>query len=110
MKKTINKTNNKEGNEKISEISSPYKILEERNERIWILEEENILVLLFAKDKIESLQSDLFEKIKYYNTEIGEIKSVYDAIKHNFEQDSNLNLKDLESKLKLSTVENSKLK
>ncbi len=103
MKKTINKSNNKEENEKISEMNSPYKILEERNERIRILEEENNLVLFFAKDEMESLQSDLFEKIKSYNTEIGEIKSVYDAIKHNFEQETNLKLKDLESKLKLST-------
>jgi hypothetical protein len=109
LKKTINKTKNKEENDEISEMSSPYKILEERNERIRILEEENNL-LLSAKDKMESLQSDLFEKIKSYNTEIGEMKSVYDAIKHNFEQETNLKLKDLESKLKLSTVENSKLK
>jgi hypothetical protein len=109
FKKSSNKTKNKEENDDLSEMNSPYKILEEKNERIRILEEENSL-LVSAKEKMESLQSDLFDKIKSYNTEIGEMKSVYDAIKLNFEEETKIKLKDLESKFKVSSVENSKLK
>jgi hypothetical protein len=78
-------------------------------EKIASLEEEN-RILKSAKDKMENIQTELFEKLKNYNSEIGEMKSIYDSIKQNIEDESNMKIKDLMTKMKKSESENFKYK
>jgi hypothetical protein len=78
-------------------------------EKIASLEEEN-QILKLAKEKMEHMQTELFEKLKNYNHEIGEMKSIYDSIKQNIEDESNMKINDLMSKMKKSESENFKYK
>lgn len=63
-----------------------------------------------TKDKMEKMQNDLFDKLKNYNKEIGEMKSIYDTIKKNMEEENNLKNADLLKKLTNSENENNKHK
>jgi chromosome segregation ATPase len=73
------------------------------------LTEENE-ILTTAKEKLEKMQNELFDRLKNYNKEIGEMKSIYDVIKKNLEDESNLKINDLMTKLARSEEENNKLK
>jgi hypothetical protein len=53
---------------------------------------------------------ELFEKIKLTNKELGEMKSVYDVIKKNFEEENELKTKDLNEKIHILERENNKIK
>jgi chromosome segregation ATPase len=66
--------------------------------------------LTTAKEKLEKMQNELFDRLKNYNKEIGEMKSIYDVIKKNLEDESNLKINDLMTKLARSEEENNKLK
>lgn len=52
----------------------------------------------------------MFEKIKATNKELGEMKSVYDVIKKNFEDECELKTKDLQEKVFLLEKENTQIK
>lgn len=78
-------------------------------EKIESYEKENNL-LKIAKDKMEKAQNDLFEKLKNYNQEIGELKSIYDIIKKNLEDDCNSKVQDACNRINEKETENSKYK
>ena len=71
--------------------------------------EEN-KILTNAKEKMEKMQNELFDKLKSYNKEIGEMKSIYDVIKKNLDEESNMKITDLMNKLGKAEGENTKLK
>ena len=71
--------------------------------------EEN-QILTNAKEKMEKMQNELFDKLKSYNKEIGEMKSIYDVIKKNLDEESNMKITDLMNKLVKAEGENTKLK
>jgi len=71
---------------------------------------EEIQILTSAKEKMEKMQNELFDKLKSYNKEIGEIKSIYDVIKKNLDEESNMKITDLMNKLGKAEDENTKLK
>lgn len=71
--------------------------------------EEN-QILTNAKEKMEKMQNELFDKLKSYNKEIGEMKSIYDVIKKNLDEESNMKVTDLMNKLGKAEGENTKLK
>jgi chromosome segregation ATPase len=73
------------------------------------LSEENT-ILINAKEKMERMQNELFDKLKNYNKEIGDMKSIYDVIKKNLEDESNMKINDMLNKLGKSENENSKLR
>jgi chromosome segregation ATPase len=81
----------------------------ECEEKIDNLQEEN-KILSESKNKMEKMQNELFEKMKKYNKEIGEMKSIYEGIKKNIEEECNLKIKDLSEKIKKSETENTKYK
>jgi hypothetical protein len=109
--KKANRKNEDEDNEESQQIISlkEKESLIKYQDKIVSLEEEN-LILKSAKDKMENMQTELFEKLKNYNSEIGEMKSIYDSIKQNIEDESNMKIKDLMSKIKKSESENFKYK
>lgn len=78
-------------------------------EKIQNLEKENTL-LKIAKDKMEKSQNELFEKLKNYNEEIGELKSIYDTIKKNLEDECNTKVNDAMKIINVKEAENAKLK
>jgi len=78
-------------------------------EKIGNLEKENTL-LRIAKEKMEKSQTDLFEKLKNYNEEIGELKSIYDTIKNNLENQCTTKVNDAYKIINDKEAENSKLK
>lgn len=78
-------------------------------EKIQNLEKENTL-LKIAKDKMEKSQNELFEKLKNYNEEIGELKSIYDTIKKNLEDECNTKVNDAMKIINDKDTENRKLK
>ena len=59
---------------------------------------------------MENLQNELFVKLKTYNKEIGEMKSIYDVIKQNLEEEGEMKRKDIVMRLNNSERENKKLK
>ena len=73
------------------------------------LTEENT-ILINAKEKMEKMQNELFDKLKNYNKEIGDMKSIYDVIKKNLEDESNMKINDMLNKLGKSENENGKLR
>jgi hypothetical protein len=78
-------------------------------EKIQNIEKENTL-LKIAKEKMEKSQNELFEKLKNYNQEIGELKSIYDTIKSNLEDECNKKVDDAIKIINDKESENSKLK
>ncbi len=78
-------------------------------EKIQNYEKENTL-LKIAKDKMEKSQNELFEKLRNYNEEIGELKSIYDTIKHNLEEECNTKVNDALKIINDKECENAKLK
>jgi chromosome segregation ATPase len=66
--------------------------------------------LKFSKEKMEKMQNELFEKLKNYNKEIGEMKSIYDVIKKNLQEENDIKTTELTNKLKQVEMENSKFK
>lgn len=78
-------------------------------EKIQNLGKENTL-LKIAKDKMEKSQNELFEKLKNYNEEIGELKSIYDTIKQNLEDECNQKVNDALKIINQKESENAKLK
>jgi len=71
---------------------------------------DEIQILTSAKEKMEKMQNELFDKLKSYNKEIGEMKSIYDVIKKNLDEESNMKITDLMNKLGKAEGENTKLK
>lgn len=59
---------------------------------------------------MEKMQNELFDKLRNYNKEIGDMKSIYDVIKKNLEDESNMKINDLLNKLSKSESENNKLR
>jgi len=78
-------------------------------EKIQNIEKENTL-LKIAKAKMEKSQNELFEKLKNYNEEIGELKSIYDTIKENLEDECNTKVSDAMKLISEKDSENKKLK
>ena len=99
-------------NDQIFEIKMAEKFkfeISRYEEKIESYEKENNL-LKIAKDKMEKAQNDLFEKLKNYNQEIGELKSIYDIIKKNLEDDCNTKVQDACNRINEKEAENSKYK
>ena len=63
-----------------------------------------------AKEKLENMQNELFNQLKSYNSEIGEMKSVYNTIKENLQEENRLKQKELKNELDYERRENEKLK
>jgi hypothetical protein len=78
-------------------------------EKIQNIEKENTL-LKIAKAKMEKSQNELFEKLENYNEEIGELKSIYDTIKKNLEDECNTKVIDAMQIISEKDSENKKLK
>lgn len=78
-------------------------------ERIKNLEEENFL-LKIAKEKMEKSQNELFDKLQNYNQEVGELKSIYDVIKQNLEDDCKAKVNEALKRINDKEAENIKLK
>ncbi len=81
-------------------------LLQEKNN---ILKDENN-ILTTSKEKMEEVQSELFGKLKSYNKDIGDMKSIYEVIKKNMQEESDSKMNDMMEKLKQSSNENEKLK
>ena len=81
----------------------------EFDEKIKRLEEENS-TLKQQKERMETVQNEMFEKLKNYNTELGEIKSVYDIVKKDIKEDSLAKINEVKIKLTSVEQENEKLK
>jgi hypothetical protein len=78
-------------------------------EKISNLNKENYL-LKIAKEKMENSQNELFDKLKNYNNELGELKSIYDVIKNNLEIECKQKVDDALLRIEKSQEENFKLK
>lgn len=83
--------------------------LDEYDHKISNLESEN-LQLKNSKQKMEEIQEQLYSKIKNYNKEVNEMKSVYDLIKKEVQEDSLQKLNDANLKVAKANQENEKLK
>lgn len=79
------------------------------DEKISNLNRENYL-LKIAKEKMEISQNELFEKLQNYNTELGELKSIYDSIKNKLEAECKQKVDDALKRIEKSQEENNKLK
>lgn len=83
--------------------------LDEYDHKISNLESEN-LQLKNSKQKMEEIQEQLYSKIKNYNKEVNEMKSVYDLIKKEVQEDSLQKLNDANLRVAKANQENEKLK
>ena len=63
------------------------KQLDEYDEKIKVLENENN-DLKQQKEKMETVQKEMFDKFKSYNNEMTEMRSIYDVIKKNIQDDA----------------------
>lgn len=85
------KSKNKRDDPEIREILKTYKQDYEREiqtykEKISTLE-SHIEILTESNSKLENMQNDIFSKIKNYNSEVSEMKSIYDSIRKNLEDE-----------------------
>lgn len=83
--------------------------IEEYENQIKTLKEENES-LKQQKEKMESIQTQIFDKIKNYNQELGDIKSVYDIVKKDIQEDAVSKINEVNLKLSRVENENDKLK
>jgi len=112
-------TNNfsKHDNMAITKHKDNIRILEEKHaeevkdyqEKLLAYNKENES-LKDTNTKLENLQNELFGKLKTYNKEIGDMKSIYDSIKQNLEEEGEMKRKDILLKLTNSEKESKKLK
>ena len=84
------------------------KQLDEYDEKIHRLQNENN-ELKEEKEKLKNAQNEIIEKFKNYNEEMGQLRSIYDAIKQNNERDAEEKVKKANSKLEQIQRENKKL-
>lgn len=85
------------------------KQITEFDQKIKKLEEENTS-LKQQKEKMETVQNEMFDKLKNYNQELSEIKSVYDIIKKDITDDSLAKINEVKKKLLIAEQDNDKLK
>lgn len=85
------------------------KQITEFDQKIKKLEEENTS-LKQQKEKMETVQNEMFDKLKNYNQELSEIKSVYDIIKKDITDDSLAKINEVKKKLLVAEQDNDKLK
>lgn len=79
------------------------KIEEEKRQ----LQEENE-ALKESKGRMEAMQTEIFNKLKTYNKEIGEMKSIYDVIRAELEEENSSKMATIEAKVKRMELENAK--
>ena len=104
------KTKNPETKEIIKQLKEEYdKEKENLNEKINILE-SHIEILTETNKKLELTQNNVFEKLKSYNAEVNEIKSVYDTIQKNLKDDYDQKLNLLKKELEISQEQGAALK
>lgn len=77
--------------------------VEEYENQIKDLKEQNES-LKQQKEKMEKMQTEMFDKLKNYNEELGDIKSVYDIVKKDIQEDAASKIKD--ANLIISKLEN----
>jgi hypothetical protein len=63
-----------------------------------------------TNEKLIKMQNELLDKLKSYNQEIGEMKSIYETIKYNLEEEHKLKILELTDRAEQSERENIKLK
>lgn len=85
------------------------KQLDEYDEKIKVLEEENS-ELKQQKQKMETVQKEMFDKFKNYNDEMTEMRSIYDVIKKNIQDDAFTKVNEANLKIAKFQQENDKLK
>ena len=94
--------------------------LKEDNEKlkseIVMLNNDNITLKVYislnqiGKEKLERMYTELFDRIKTTNKELGEMKSVYDDIKRNFREENEMKTKNLNETINNLEKENNKIK
>lgn len=85
------------------------KQLDEYDEKIKVLEEENS-DLKQQNQKMETVQKEMFDKFKNYNDEMTEMRSIYDVIKKNIQDDALTKVNEANRKISEFQEENDKLK
>ena len=83
--------------------------LDEYDEKIKTLENENN-DLKKQKEKMEKVQKEMFDKFKNYNEEVSEMKSIYDVIKKDLQDDAFTKINEANMKMARYQQENDKLK
>lgn len=66
--------------------------------------ESHIEILQESNKKLENMQNDIFKKVKKYNSDVSEMKSIYETIKFNLEEEYQVKL----NKYKLELEGNNK--
>jgi DNA repair exonuclease SbcCD ATPase subunit len=61
-------------------------------------------------EKLERLQTEMYDRLKKYNQEIGEMKSIYDTVKENLEEEHKLQLQETVDRADGAEKENIKLR
>lgn len=85
------------------------KQLDEYDEKIKVLEEENS-DLKQQNQKMETVQKEMFDKFKNYNDEMTQMRSIYDVIKKNIQDDALTKVNEANRKISEFQEENDKLK
>ena len=85
------------------------KQLDEYDLKIKMLENENN-DLKKQKEKMENVQKEMFEKFKSYNDEMTEMRSIYDKIKKDIQDDAFLKVNEANKKIDKFQKENDDLK
>ena len=83
--------------------------LNEYDEKIKVLENENN-DLKKQKEKMENAQKEMFDKFKNYNEEMTEMRSIYDVIKKDIQDDAFTKVTEANLKVAKYQQENDKLK
>jgi len=83
--------------------------LDEYDEKIKNLQMENN-DLIKQKEKMENVQKEMFDKFKSYNEEMTQMKSIYDVIKKDIQDDAFSKVKEANLKMERFKQENDKLK
>jgi hypothetical protein len=81
----------------------------ELHDEVYVLRSENEK-MKESNEKLVKMQNDLLDKLKLYNQEIGEMKSIYETIKTNLEEENKLKLLELTDRAEQCEKENVKLK
>ena len=85
------------------------KQLNEYDEKIKALENENS-DLKKQKEKMENIQKEMFDKFKSYNEEMTEMRSIYDVIKKDIQDDALAKVNAANAKITKFQLENDNLK
>ena len=84
------------------------KQLDEYDEKIKVLEDENT-DLKKQREKMENIQKEMFDKFKNYNEEMAQMRSLYDVIKKEVQDDALTKVNEANLKIAKFQQENEKL-